>query len=278
MVGGSPRRLRESLSSYLFPFSQGESSTTSNTGINYRPNAHDPNLFTPPSSVNQNELYNTFAQRYQQQQQQHQQSRQQPMTLPLTPVSSSSPDRVHPPIHPTSAHTPKPPIPLIPALFPYHASEVSSISHRLEIVTPPDLVLQGFITDHRTLGRTVFVHLPPPHVSTHNRPEILEASFSEVLRPHDPHHHRHVHTSTSHIASLALDIKESLTALLDLASDSLGAKSLILALDRDDREAERLDELLHSLMYAGGVLIKPGGLDGGWDWDCSDWVLVGIEL
>jgi hypothetical protein len=78
--------------------------------------------------------------------------------------------------------------------------------------------------------------------------------------------------------SLALDIKESLTALLDLSSDSLEAKNLILVLDRDDRDQERLEDLLHSLMYAGGQVLAPGRLEGGYEWDIRHWVLVGIEL
>lgn len=271
------------MSSYLFPFSQGDNlNQTQNRP--YAPTHthahHTVNLITPPSSLNSVNpspgIHSHFP------------SHSPYASLPLTPVSSSSPDRTYPPT-PTppfpNNHTPshaKPPIPLIPALFPMHASQVFPLSHRLEIVTPPDIVLQGFITDHPHLGRTVFVHLPPPHISTHNRPEILQPNFSEVLRPHDPMHHRQVlppsPSSSGMVSSLALDIKESLTALLDLASDSLEAKSLVLALDRDDREPERLDELLHSLMYAGGVVIRPGGLDGGWEWDTADWVLVGIEL
>jgi hypothetical protein len=69
-----------------------------------------------------------------------------------------------------------------------------------------------------------------------------------------------------------------LTALLDLSSDSLEAKSLVLVLDRDDRDQERLEDLLHSLMYAGGQVIAPGRLDGEYEWDARHWVLVGIEL
>jgi hypothetical protein len=157
---------------------------------------------------------------------------------------------------------------------------MSAMSHLLEIVTPPDHVLQGFIIDHPTCGRTVFVHLPPPHSSTHGRPEVLQPHFSEVLRPHDPLHHRQVllPSPSGQAASLALDIKESLTALLDLSSDSLDAKSLMLVLDRDDRDHERLEDLLHSLMYAGGQVIPPGRLEGGYEWDARSWVLVGIEL
>ena len=73
-------------------------------------------------------------------------------------------------------------------------------------------------------------------------------------------------------------MRESLTALLDLAAESLEASSLILALDKDDREPERLGELLHSLMYVGGQVIKRGALPGDWEWDPRRWVLVGMEL
>jgi hypothetical protein len=73
-------------------------------------------------------------------------------------------------------------------------------------------------------------------------------------------------------------MRDSLTALLDLASDNLEATSLVLVLDKDEREPDRLGELLHSLMYMGGQVVRPGGLEGGWDWDQTQWVLVGIEL
>jgi len=166
-------------------------------------------------------------------------------------------------------------IPLLASLFPYYTSQLSSTSMTLEIVTPPDHVLTGFVCDHPS-GRTVFVHLPPPHASSH-RPEKLSGNFSEVLRPHDPSRSP-VHQYSSPLDGL--DVRESLTALLDLASDTLEAKSLVLALNKDDRELEGLNELLHSLMYAGGQVLPPGkgALDGGWEWDPRKWVLVGLEL
>lgn len=197
---------------------------------------------------------------------------------PLTPVSSSSPDRT------ANAEITylgsRASIPLVSTLFPFHASQMMPKCHLLEIVTPPDHILDGFILDQPNIGRTVFVHLPPPHASTHGRPEILQPHFSEVLRPHDPLHHRQIPqlSPTNQVSSLALDIKESLTALLDLSSDSLDAKNLVLVLDRDDRDQERLEDLLHSLMYAGGQVVAPGRLDGGYEWDARHWVLVGIEL
>lgn len=192
------------------------------------------------------------------------------MSLPLTPSSTSS----HPQSIPDSV---RPIIPLISALFPYHASQVVARSHLLEIVTPPDHVLHGFILDHPTSGRAVYVHLPPLHSSATSRPDPLAPHFFEVLRPHDPLRALPAAAVQSSI-NTALDMRESLTALLDLAADSLEATSLILALDKDDREPDRLDELLHSLMYVGGQVVKQGALPGGWEWDPRRWVLVGIEL
>ena len=204
-------------------------------------------------------------------------------SFPLTPDSSSSLVETPPPsTHQSVQESPRntvrsgerSAIPLIVSLFPYHASFIATMSHVLEIVTPPDHVLQGFILDHPGHGRTVYVHLPPPHSASH-RPETLSANFSEVLRPYDPT----VSPRSDQPTNLdAFDIRESLTALLDLSSDSLEAKGLVLVLDKDDRGTEGLDELLHSLMYVGGQVVKPGGLEGGWEWDTRRWVLVGLEL
>ncbi|ORY31592.1 ornithine decarboxylase antizyme-domain-containing protein [Naematelia encephala] len=249
---------QDSLTSYLFPFSQrsfpGQQHISS---VNGRLN----NALTPPSSFSPNmtlPLAMPCA----------------PMSLPLTPESSSSP--VHRSASmPSITETRDTPVPLISALFPYHATMAAQMSHRLEIVTPPDHVLQGFILDHPECGRAVYIHLPPPHVSASDRPEYLAPHFSAVLRPHDPK----LSTSPEQASSLqALDIRESLTALLDLASDSLKATSLILVLDQDDRGQEGLGDLLHSLMYVGGQVVKPGMLEGGWEWDPRRWVLVGMEL
>jgi hypothetical protein len=172
-------------------------------------------------------------------------------------------------------------IPLVSALFPYHASHLTNISHPLEIVTPPDHVLYGFVVDDPDHGRTAFVHLPPPHTASH-RAEELSANFSEVLRPHDPTRlsSPKVTSPTSPPSSMseALDIRDSLTALLDLAADAIEAKSLLLVLDKHDRGNEGLGELLHSLMYVGGQVVNPGCLEGGWEWDPKRWVLVGLEL
>jgi hypothetical protein len=166
-------------------------------------------------------------------------------------------------------------IPLIAAMFPFHSTQLLALSRIVEIVTPPDHVLTGFMCDHDA-GRTLFVHLPPPHVSSH-RAEALSGNFSEVLRPHDPSRSP-PRDHTTHTDGL--DVRDSLTALLDLASESLDAKALVLALNKNDREREGLDELLHSLMYAGGQVLPPGqgALDGGWEWDPRKWVLVGLEL
>lgn len=204
-------------------------------------------------------------------------------SMPLTPISDSSAGSPNSLVPPADAcgdqncniDTAQTTIPLLASLFPYYTSHLSQTSMSLEIVTPPDHVLTGFVCDHPT-GRTVFVHLPPPHASS-NRPEALSGNFSEVLRPHDPSRSP-VHQYSSPLDGL--DVRESLTALLDLASDSLDAKSLVLALNKDDRELEGLNELLHSLMYAGGQVLPPGkgALDGGWEWDPRKWVLVGLEL
>jgi hypothetical protein len=259
--------MRDSLTSYLFPSQTASTSTSTTTPMNTNTNTTTMNNttypLTPPQSVSLDRHM-------------PQPMISRPPHHPLTPVSSSSPDSD---ISTGSYLANTTSIPLISTLFPFHASQMTSRSHLLEIVTPPDHVLEGFILDQPHSGRTVFVHLPPPHSSSH-RPEILQPHFSEVLRPHDPLHHRQILMSSppGQAKSLALDIKESLTALLDLSSDSLEAKNLILVLDRDDRDQERLEDLLHSLMYAGGQVLAPGRLEGGYEWDIRHWVLVGIEL
>lgn len=108
------------------------------------------------------------------------------------------------------------------------------------------------------------------------RPESLSANFSEVLRPHDPY--RGGHSAYPHAGAPALDLRESITALLDLASESLEASSLVLAIDRVGADLGALEGLLHALMYIGGQVVKPGCLEGGWHWDQQQWVLVGMEL
>lgn len=110
--------------------------------------------------------------------------------------------------------------------------------------------------------------------------------------------------TTAPLDSPGIDIRDQLTSLLDLASDSLHATKVILALRRSERDDESLRVLLHSLAYVGGeVLVSPSsvgvrvrgsggrrmvmgmgnggwGLGEGWDWEWNEeeWVLVGIEL
>lgn len=165
-----------------------------------------------------------------------------------------------------------PVLPLITSVFPYAASSVAMSSHMLEIVTPPDNVLKGFIADDTALGRCVFVHLRPTTGPVPEDP--LAPHFSDVLRPHDP---RRPHPVPPSRQTTALDLRESLTALLDLA-DTLEAAQLLLVLDKDERDPAPLAELLHALMYVGGTPVRPGALVGDWEWDSRRWALVSIEL
>lgn len=170
-----------------------------------------------------------------------------------------------------------PVFPLINSVFPYAASDVAASSYMLEIVTPPDLVLKGFVSDHDSLGRIAFVHLPPTLSggTSPAPPERLAPHFSDVLRPHDP---RRAHPrSPSPPPPQGLDIRESLTALLDLA-DALEAAQLVLVLDKDEREPAPLAELMHALMFVGGAAVCPGVPVGDWEWDSRRWALVSIEL
>ncbi len=167
-----------------------------------------------------------------------------------------------------------PVLPLIHAVFPATASAVSSAAHMLEIVTPPNHVLHGFIADEPTLGRVVFVHLPPTHASAPARPEVLTPGFSNVLRHDGPTYSAAPPAPTGPVA---LDIRESLTALLDLADEIEGAQ-LVLVLDKDERAPEPLAELMHALMYVGGTPVRPGAPVGEWEWDPRRWALVSIEL
>lgn len=163
---------------------------------------------------------------------------------------------------------------LLSSLFPHNHQAILAACHALEIVTPPSHTLHGFLIDTSS-ARTAFIHLPPPHSSS-SRPEHLSANFSEVLRPHDPQRL----PRPSALSSLAdgLDIRESLTALLDLAADSLEASRMVLILDKRERGEEGVRELVHSLMYAGGQVIRPGGIEEGWVWDPARWAMVGMEV
>ncbi|ODN95309.1 hypothetical protein L198_04704 [Cryptococcus wingfieldii CBS 7118] len=278
IAGESTENTRESPPSYLHQhFSQFADTTTSQS---YRPPSNMPishNLITPPSSFTQSvDIPGARGQ-----------PSVRPMSLPLTPLSSSaarvgqeSPE--HSGSTPDSGKFDNSIITLITSIFPLHAQTVSLLSHTLEILTPPVHKLQGFIVDYPssyTSGRTVFIHMPPGHGTVNQRPESLSPNFSQVLRPHDPLFSTSP-TSASHLASsaYAFDIRESLTALLDLAAEALEGNHLVLVLERNEAEQEALGEMLHSLMYVGGQVVKPGGLEGGWEWDATKWVLVGLEL
>ncbi|BEJ15334.1 hypothetical protein CspHIS471_0411010 [Cutaneotrichosporon sp. HIS471] len=167
-----------------------------------------------------------------------------------------------------------PVLPLIHAVFPATASSVSAASHMLEIVTPPTHVLHGFIADEPTLGRLVFVHLPPTHASAPARPEVLAPHFFNVLHSDGP---TYSDAPAPPTGPVALDIRESLTALLDLA-DEIEGTQLVLILDKDEREPAPLAELMHALMYVGGTPVRPGAPVGEWEWDARRWALVSIEL
>ncbi|WWD19866.1 hypothetical protein CI109_104334 [Kwoniella shandongensis] len=294
-VDQSSENTRDPLTSYLHhQFSQFSPSSQS--------------IFTPPSSFTQSvDIPHTASSRP------HQviaSSNLQPMSLPLTPMSSSSLPTAStstPITIPSSRFGPRsgrnatvspdgPIVSLISSIFPHHASIIASFSHTLEILTPPSHLLKGFILDHPSSGRTVYIHLTlsQPNPTQPQRPETLSPNFSQVLRPHDPQlltspppsvpstigttsrNGRAGATNTNY----ALDVRESLTALLDLASEALEASHLVLVLDRQEREGQEgiLGELLHSLMYVGGQVVKPGALEGGWEWDPTKWVLVGMEL
>ena len=160
-------------------------------------------------------------------------------------------------------------IPLVSALFGQSALGNASY-HRLQIITLPNQVVHGFVLDAPQIGRRVFIQLDVPRASS-DQDQPLGANFSEVLRPHDP-----LRGVTAESAPSMLDIKASLTALLDLASDSLAASSLVLVINKDSC-GQDLGDLLHDLMYAGGQVMKPGVLNG-LKWDTEGWVLVGMEL
>ena len=277
---GSSERLRDSLTSYLHPFSQPipfhfSSSTPTPTLAPAPPPNHDgppstvTDPLTPPPSFSSftSNLHIARADT----------APGMAHSLPLTPVvtpDSSGPSTLELPRSSSTADLcAEMSIPLVTNLFPYQAPAIASISTALEIVTPPAHIVHGFICDYPSGGRTVYVHLSPP-AETHTQPETLSANFSEILRPHDPSR-----GPRESYTPMGMDVRESLTALLDLASDNLEAKCLVLALHREE-VGEGLDDTVHSLMYAGGMVLSPGqgALDGGWEWDPRLWVLVGIEL
>ena len=155
----------------------------------------------------------------------------------------------------------------ISALFPYHATRALSIAHLLEIVIPHAPLISGAMIDlppspiatrgnrpKFEAGRTVYLHLPPLHPTAH--------SSSHSHGDPDTHHN--------------VDIRDHLTSLLDLVSESLEASELVLVLKRDERQDEELRELLHALAYVGGGVLRR--VKGGFDFDERSWVLVGIEV
>ena len=205
-------------------------------------------------------------------------------TFPLTPESDSSlpsqsiiPNHVSTDVQANSVPCEPAEIPLLTSLFPTRDVNNSTTCYPLEIVTPPSHKIEGFILDRSDNGRSAYIHLVPPQAATSSS-EQLSANFSEVLRPHDPSRIRSgsVSGGTTGLTTSShnLDLRDSLTALLDLAHESLRAKRLILVLDR----VEGMAELLYSLMYAGGQVITPGVACDGWQWDSDQWVLVGMEL
>jgi len=68
----------------------------------------------------------------------------------------------------------------------------------------------------------------------------------------------------------AVGLRESVVALLDLASDSLECTALVIVLERT---SPTLGALLHALMYVGGTVVTkpPFQVD-------SAYVLVGLEI
>nr|ODN81338.1 hypothetical protein L203_05591 [Cryptococcus depauperatus CBS 7841] len=282
-AGEPSENRRESLTSYL----QQYFSRSLSSDQPFHPHPHIPassvNLATPPSSFTQSVSIpqaHPIAS-----------SNMRHMSLPLTPSSLPGiSERQEPSVQSDSTST-SPNLDecntavtaLISSIFPQHATTISLLSHTLEIITPPQLSLYGFIVDFPppcTSGRTAFVYIPPGHSTVNQRPESLSPNFSQVLRPHDPTFLSSSPSNSSPLPSTtyALDIRESLTALLDLAAESLGAIQLVLVLDRERTEQEALAEMLHSLMYVGGQVVKSGGLEYGWEWNMTKWVLVGLEL
>lgn len=275
LIDEPPMDMRDPLASYLLSLSRSPSSAPEHI-LNQRSTVvHQEPIWTPPSSVTPGiriPLQLDHSRNI---------SRGRPASLPLTPTSLDAFPSPHI-TEPRALPAPTPeriadPIQLIHDLFPSHAHVITPSSHALEVVTPPGYTTHGFIHDTPSTGRSVYVHIPSfALLSRASRPETLSGAFSEVLRPNEPVH-RSASPDGPDGGAGHLDIKESLTALLDLACDSLEAASLVLVLDKPN-EPGALNGLLHSLMYVGGRLVRPGTLAGGLEWDTSRWVLVGIEL
>ncbi|KAG2015502.1 hypothetical protein CC2G_008770 [Coprinopsis cinerea AmutBmut pab1-1] len=68
----------------------------------------------------------------------------------------------------------------------------------------------------------------------------------------------------------AVNLRESIVALLDLADESLACNALVISLERS---SPNLSSLLHSLMYVGGTVVTkpPFKVD-------PAFVLVGLEI
>ncbi|OXC68943.1 hypothetical protein AYX13_02554 [Cryptococcus neoformans] len=283
IVGQPSENAREPLTSYLHQHFSQISSIDHPSTQSFHAQSHDPtsDLITPPSS---------FTQSVEIPRAQIASSSRPSMSLPLTPSSTpsvngqhDSPEQISATGIPDRRKYSNSVTSLIASIFPQHAPTVSLLSHTLEILTPPSHILYGFIVDYPppySSGRTVFVYLPSGHGTANQRPETLSPNFSQILRPHDPMFSNSPPKDTSPVSgtAYALDIRESLTALLDLAAEALEASHCVLVLNRSESEQEALGEMLHSLMYVGGQVIKPGGLEGGWKWDTTEWVLVGMEL
>ncbi|OCF77564.1 hypothetical protein I204_01555 [Kwoniella mangroviensis CBS 8886] len=272
----SSETMRESLTSYLHdPLSQQPGRSVQVDPLT-PPSSFTPSVDIPISTTKPRHIQST--------------------SLPLTPVSSSSlgDSNTSPPqpfksnLPSTQTRTSRPDkrerqiISLISSIFPTHFQTISNLSITLEIVTPPSNVLKGFIVDTAKNGRTVFVHMEPNSTNEGAlRPETLSPNFSQVLRPHDPLLSISPPKLSGGVGGgmYGMDIRESLTALLDLSSDALEANNLVLVLGRQEAEQDVLAETLHSLMYVGGQVLKsPSKTLGGWEWDIRKWVLVGMEL
>lgn len=160
-------------------------------------------------------------------------------------------------------------------LFPYQTTPALSLSHYLEIVIPNYPAITGCVLDlpYTTIrtrsgrtrkegGRTVYLHLPPFHSPVS---QALPNTQSPIQTP-DRHAQAHMN----------IDIRDHLTSLLDLVSESLNASELVLVLKREEREDDELRELLHALAYVGGGVLSR--VKGGWEFNQTHWVLVGIEV
>jgi hypothetical protein len=189
------------------------------------------------------------------------------------------------------------------AVFPYHTTAALERAELLELATAyGDECYVGAVVDMaddrdgvggrgdygQAEGKIVFIHLPPMgNSSPTGRHDVATRSLGDD-------------DGSPGEDDANTDIRDQLTSLLDLASDSLSASRVILVLRRSERDDESLRVLLHSLAYVGGeVLTSPSsaiasqsergrrrrwnvsvGIGDGcdWEWDDREWVLVGIDL